>query len=222
MTVDTLATTETQEKGEGSRTRFPQVRLRREDLQDLDSLKASLGATSNAQAVRSLIKSYRALQGGRFSVATSEIFRDSRPVVISGPSGSGKTSTTKQLLSQVSGPYLVIDPSDEWGELEPLDYSKVPALNWDALAKWHVQLSPDVVVSKTEANLVFRSVGLASHRGSLRSWIVVVEEAHRFARDRELVTLVLEARKFTKKLLVLTADPSPWENLAPIYTPALR
>lgn len=55
--------------------------------------------------------------------------------------------------------------------------------------------------------------------GILSKWTVVVEEGHRFAQDPNLATLVIEARKFIRKLIVVCTDWRLFEGRAQIMKP---
>jgi hypothetical protein len=184
----------------------------------LDSFKATRGLPSRTSAI-SMLLDYAA-DSKETDVATFEkVFQDSRPCFVAGPSGAGKTTTTKALVERFSGPVLVVDTSKEWTGFEPVGYERVPSLNWTDDRRYSVQLSPDAQVSCVEASLVFRCVGLAAHRGELKKWCLIVEEAHRFDTDPELRALILEARKLCAKLLLLTAEPGRFDNLAPVFRP---
>ncbi len=47
----------------------------------------------------------------------------------------------------------------------------------------------------------------------------MVEKAHRFQEDRNFNALVVEARKFAKKLILITTDWRPWDGKSIMYKP---
>jgi hypothetical protein len=65
------------------------------------------------------------------------------------------------------------------------------------------------------------------HAGNLKDWLLVIEEGHRFSQDQGLRAFLIEARKFTRKLILVTTDwrlyegigkvfkPKPWDSLLP-------
>jgi hypothetical protein len=52
--------------------------------------------------------------------------------------------------------------------------------------------------------------------------VIVTEEAHRFGQDQNLRTLLIEARKFTRKLMIVTTDWRQYVDTAQVFKPAPR
>lgn len=197
---------------------FKQVMLDGATHLRLSELRKDLLLPSKAAVVRYLIAEHSKHLVAR-PAAFEEVFADSRPMIITGPSGSGKTTTCKALLSRLEGPCMVLDPSNEYADFEPVHYGGVAGVDWSKSVRIRVPLSADVGISQVEASLVFRQLALAMSQGSLKEWVLCVEEAHRFADDPELKSFTLEARKGTRKLLILTAQPGPFAELAPVFGP---
>jgi mannose-1-phosphate guanylyltransferase len=57
--------------------------------------------------------------------------------------------------------------------------------------------------------MFFGHLNVVKQEGVLRNWIIILEEDHRFQEDKNFNALVVEARKFTKKLILITMDWKP-------------
>lgn len=198
---------------------FQQLQLDGRTQLRLSELRKEMGLPSKAAVVRALVAEHAKSLNAPPASFTSA-FGDSRPIILAGPSGAGKTTTAKRLLAQAGPPILVLDPSNEYAEYSEVAYAQVAGIKWEANALTiRVPLSADVGISVVEASLVFRQLALAMSQNLLKGWTFVIEEAHRFSSDPTLKALLLEARKGTRKLLVLTAEPDPFSRLAPVFGP---
>ncbi|MDG6968581.1 MAG: hypothetical protein JRN50_03885 [Nitrososphaerota archaeon] len=155
--------------------------------------------------------------GGVEKAALPLVMADSRPFVVTGPSGCGKTTFAQQVLTAWSGPALVLDASNEYPELPSIKDSRDLDLN--TAGKFRIVGSPNVDYAQLEASYLFRDLQVRRSDSALSRWLIIVEEAHRFANDAGLKALLLEGRKSIGKLLVLSADPTPWAQVAPIVRP---
>lgn len=155
------------------------------------------------------------------------VFADNRPVIITGESGSGKTTTVKQMLERWQGSVLVFDVTgekfNEYSDYQKLDLGEFFALKWDK-GVHRVRFIPNsnVQISQAEASTVFSHLNFIKNSGALNNWVLVVEEGHRFSQDSNLRALLIEARKFTKKLVLITTDWRTYEGIAKVYKPAPR
>ena len=155
--------------------------------------------------------------GGVEKAALPLVMADSRPFVVTGPSGCGKTTFAQQVLTAWSGPALVLDASNEYPELPSIKDSRDLDLN--TAGKFRIVGSPNVDYAQLEASYLFRDLQVRRSDSALSRWLIIVEEAHRFANDAGLKALLLEGRKSIGKLLVLSADPMPWAQVAPVVRP---
>lgn len=149
---------------------------------------------------------------------------ETRPVIITGESGEGKTTTVKQLLSEFSGNVFLLDVSDEYRDFKRLDCpGGVYSVNWSKPDQ-KVRLVPnkEVEISKIEASMIFAKLNFELHSGSLKDWCLVIEEGHRFAQDLQLRALLTEARKFCRKVLLVTTDWRVYEGIAKVFKPKPR
>ena len=155
--------------------------------------------------------------GGVEKAALPLVMADSRPFVVTGPSGCGKTTFAQQVLTAWSGPALVLDASNEYPELPSIKDSRDLDLN--TAGKFRIVGSPNVDYAQLEASYLFRDLQVRRSDSALSRWLIIVEEAHRFANDAGLKALLLEGRKSIGKLLVLSADSMPWAQVAPVVRP---
>jgi hypothetical protein len=146
---------------------------------------------------------------------------ESRPAIITGMSGSGKSSTVKELLSHWSGNVLAIDVTGvDYPELEPVDLGKFFGVKWGR-PEQRIRFIPNsnLEISKAEAALVFSHLNFIKNSGDLKDWVIVVDEAHRIATDPNLRALLIEARKFLRKMLIVTTDWRVYEGIAKVFKP---
>ena len=54
-------------------------------------------------------------------------------------------------------------------------------------------------------------------KGTLKPWVVVVEEGHRFEGDPGFRTFVYEAGKFVKKLIIVTPEAELFKGMVDVY-----
>lgn len=143
---------------------------------------------------------------------------ETRPVIITGESGEGKTTTVKQLLSEFSGDVFLLDVSDEYTDFKRVDLSEFYGVKWSKPGQ-RIRLVPnkEVEISKIEASMIFAKLNFELHSGALRDWCIVIEEGHRFAQDVQLRALLTEARKFCRKVILVTTDWKVYEGIAKVF-----
>ncbi|MBC7091642.1 MAG: DEAD/DEAH box helicase family protein [Nitrososphaeria archaeon] len=187
----------------------------------LQTLKKKLGFKSYEGVI--LYLTNIAEREGLIPVASFEkLENDTRPCVITGEPGSGKTFFIKSILKKwdQDTSILLIDVADEYQMLEKLDLGQVFSIRWEQRGqRYRFVPNPNLEISKAEAGAIFSHLNLVKQSNALKHWIIVVEEAHRFQEDKNFNSLVVEARKFTKKLILVTADWRPWDGRAIIYKP---
>ena len=157
-------------------------------------------------------------------------------MIITGESGSGKTTTVKQMLlllnnnsagedNNNSSSIFVLDVSDEYGSLaqETVDLGRFFSIDWRRPGQ-RVRFVPskDEEICKIESSNIFRQLLFQMHRGELKDWVIVVEEGHRFSEDKALRTLLEEARKFTRKLILVCTDWQVYRGICRVYKPIPR
>lgn len=145
-----------------------------------------------------------------------------RPVIITGASGSGKTTSVKNILRQLNPdhPIFILDVSNEYGDLaKKISLGEFFSIDWTK--NQHLRFVPNanVQICKAQAATIFSHLNFLKTSGQLRNLIFVVEEAHRFRDDINLRSLMIEARKFLRKMILITTDWKDWEGIAPVFRP---
>ncbi|MGD0318941.1 MAG: hypothetical protein ABSB56_04535 [Nitrososphaerales archaeon] len=200
--------------------RFTSLKLMAEVRDKLRLLKKELGfANYNA------LLNYMALEltkGEAIPPASyAQVFRDNRPVVLTGQSGAGKTTTVKELLKGWKGNVFLIDVRDEYRELSQIDLGKFFSLRWERQnQRIRFVPSPNREASRGEGTAIFAHLIFVMGSGALKDWAVIIEEGHRFEGDANLRGLLIEARKFVRKVIVVTTDWRVYGDVARIFKPA--
>ena len=151
------------------------------------------------------------------------VLKDSRPCVITGQPGSGKTTFARSVIESSDYPSFTLDVHDEYSGRQ-LDLGAFFSLDWN-ISKFNseetnrLRFVPhvNVEVSKAEADSIFRHLNMI--KSSLKNWIVIIEEGHRFSDNPSLKALLIESRKFVRKLVIVSTPWQPWQGLAQIIRP---
>lgn len=190
-----------------------------ETRQKLQALKKELGFRN-----LSALFSYIILEETRGTVVPPAsydlVFRDTKPVILTGESGAGKTTTIRNLLKEYRGNAFILDVSNEYKEFDQLDLGKIFSLRWSREGqKVRFVTDPNPDISKVEAATIFPRLAFEMHAGSLKEWLIVIEEGHRFGQDQGLRAFLTEARKFTRKVILVTTDWRLYEGIAKVFKP---
>lgn len=78
----------------------------------------------------------------------------------------------------------------------------------------HFVSNHDREISKVEAVPLFSELNMAAHRGLLKDWVIVIEVGYRFSQDVIHRAFLIEARKFTRKVILVTTDWRIFEGVA--------
>jgi len=113
-----------------------------------------------------------------------------------------------------------MDVSGEYEELRKLDLGKFFGVDWTK-ENQRIRFVPNsnVEISKAEAASVFTHLNFIKNSGALKNWMIVIEEAHRFSGDAQLRALLIEARKFVQKFVLVSTDWRIYEGIAKVYKP---
>jgi hypothetical protein len=152
----------------------------------------------------------------------AQVFRDNRPVVLTEQSGAGKTTTMKELLTNWKGNVFLMDVRDEYRELSQIDLGRFFSLRWEGEnQRARFVPSPNREASRGEGTAIFAHLIFVMGSGALKDWTVIIEEGHRFEGDANLRGLLIEARKFVRKVIVITTDWRVYGDIAKVFKPRL-
>ena len=145
---------------------------------------------------------------------------ETRPCIITAESGGGKTTTVKGMIERWTGNAFVLDVSDEYKDLKQIDLGEFFSLKWERPdQRVRFVPNPNVMISQAEAATIFSHLNFVKNSGLLKGWVIVIEEGHRFSNDVNLRALLIEARKFVRKLIIVTTDWKVYEGIARTYKP---
>ncbi|HZW85163.1 MAG TPA: hypothetical protein VFE91_04595 [Nitrososphaerales archaeon] len=142
-----------------------------------------------------------------------------RPVIITGESGAGKTTTVNDLLGKYDGPAFILDVTNEYPGFERVDLGAIFSRDWTKGGRIRFVPNSNVEASRGEASAIFGHLNYLKNAGQLRDWALVVEEGHRFSQDANLKALLVEGRKFARKVVLVTTDWRAFEGIAKVFKP---
>jgi len=172
------------------------------------------------------IKSYDALisffvhmvEGEEHPSPTFEaVMKDSVPVILTGIPGIGKTTFLRDIVvPDLESPVFIIDPHNEYPSLKQISLGDFFSLDFEnERRKLRLVTHSNVDVSKSEADGIFRH--FIMFQRSLSRWTVIVEEGHRFQESPFLKSFMAEARKHTRKVIVVSHQVDSFKGLGLIY-----
>jgi len=200
---------------EALKRKYTSYRISLYAIQRMRELKQRLGFKSYESVIIHLANTAEEKEYPEPSPAM--VMGDTVPAILTGKPGSGKTFFARKLVENLDdGPVLVLDVHDEYAGLEKIGFGEFFSLDWaHDRRKLRLVPSPSVDVSKAEADAVFRH--LVMFQKELRDWVLIVEEGHRFMESPFLKAFIAEARKHTRKLVVVSVQPGPFEGLGNIF-----
>lgn len=206
-------------RGEDGRIQYTTYRVSRFNLARMRTLKERLGFSSYDSLISFMIGVVN--REGVIPPASSRlVMRDSAPVIVTGEPGSGKTFFVRSLIeAHPLTPVFTIDVHREYQGLKRVDLGGFFSLDWGEDGRYRFTPHSNVEVSRAEVDSVLRHLNMVKQTGILRNWMIVVEEAHRFHDLPSLRSFIVEARKFTRKLLVVCTDWKLFEGLGRIVKP---
>jgi hypothetical protein len=205
-----------------ARTRYTTIQLPYATRDELRALKKELGFRRYDALLH-----YMALEVSKGSLippaSYGQVFEKlgSRPCIITGESGSGKSTLVRALLSQWDGNVFALDTTgQDYPDLRRVDLGGFFGLKWGRAGQ-RVRFVPNtnVEISRAEAATVFSHLNFIKNTGMLRTWVIAIDESHRYSSDANLRALLIEARKFTRKVLLITTDWRVYAGICPSFRP---
>jgi len=142
----------------------------------------------------------------------SLVMQNTVPIILTGIPGSGKTTFLRALIVRLEGPAFVFDVHDEYYDLAKINLGEFFALDFrEERRRLRLVPSSNVDVSKTEADSIFRH--LIMFQKQLSDWLIIVEEGHRFIDSPFLKSLLAEARKHMRKMILVGHQVGPYKGL---------
>ncbi len=198
-------------------------------VEQLDGLKEELGTSSRTSTIRRLVVHYKESSKSRegLPVATASIMTDDRPALITGSSGAGKTTTIKALLDGWAGPVFALDVKGvDYVDFEKLDLGKVSSYEWASVdGPTRLRFTPTTELSaQGESEAILQLLALILHQDGhpLKSWVLILEEGQRFAKNSNFKEILSEGRVFCRKILIASQLSRPFRELVPVYVPPPR
>ncbi len=209
---------------------FANIRLSRYNLAWLAKVESQTGLRSHNETVTYLIENARR-ENMALPASLRLIYCDDRPVCVSGPSGTGKSLFLKRILPKITGPIFLVDLADEHTGLKRVGVGEFFEIKWaraDGETRLKFVPSSNMDVSRGELRTIFshlnmlKTDGHSSEKfpsGVLSGWTVIIEEAHRLARERAFQNFMAEGRKFTRKIIVVASDPILYGSICTLLKP---
>lgn len=209
--------------------RYANVRVSHYTYGQLARIEGETGLRTLGQVVDFLV------EGRRENVLPASfdlVFCDDRPICLTGPSGSGKSCFVKsKLLPSVTGPVFLVDLASEYHQLRRVDLSSFFQVRWQqADETTRIRLTPNSnpAIAQAELRMVFdrlATVKTTEHSpekfpsGALSRWTLIIEEGHRLARETSFTDFLQESRKFLRKLVIISSDPSLYGHICRTLKP---
>jgi len=201
------------QKQEKNNKKITHMRISRQNYGELGKLKERLNIRSR-DAVLSVILSEYLNRTEGFPEATPElVMKDAVPIILTGVPASGKTTFLREeLIPKINSAVFVLDVHNEYPNLDPIQLGEFFSLKFKRVnKKLRLVPSTNVDVSKSEGDSIFRH--LIMFQKELKNWTVIIEEGHRFADSPFLKSLIAEARKHLRKIIVVSHQVEPYLGL---------
>lgn len=142
------------------------------------------------------------------------------PLVVTGPAGTGKTYMVSHLLKRAIDKWpkvFIIDPTeyrsehDQYGGFEKADFGMCLGSDiWKEKERFRYTPDPNPLISEDLTNILFKFL-LA--KTEVKDFVIVMEDAVRYAHLPSARTFVAESRKFVRKCIVVCQDPKLFEGM---------
>jgi len=180
------------------------VRIRVEDVEELVQRRDVVGYKNIHSVIHALLRQ------SEKPPTIEEVMKETTPVVIVGLPNHGKTHFIRNKLipalgnKHVNVSVLVIDRGNEYNSIESVGKS-VHAIDWKKPnQRLRIVPSDDPEVAKTEVDLIIRNLVTHAYAGSMKKWILIIEECQLYQDLGSLRDFVYRSRRFLRKLILVT------------------
>jgi len=205
------------QKQKKNNKKITHMRISLQNYGELGKLKERLNIRSRDAVLSVILTEYLDRRLEEYPEATVEnVMETQTPIILTGIPGSGKTSFLREtLIPRINSGVFVLDVHDEYPNLDQIKLGQVFSLKFRRVnKKLRLVPSANVDVSKSEADGIFRH--LIMFQKELKNWTVIIEEGHRFADSPFLKSLIAEARKHMRKIIVVSHQVEPYTGLGRI------
>lgn len=187
----------------------------------LDSLKEEFHLGGRPAVISKLVDAYKEQSAG-LPIATFEnIMSEPAPICITGLPGSGKSYALHDFLKTCDGKgfnIFFVDTVNETKLGSNVSVLKALAFN-PRPGFFRFVPEEDPRTRRFTMRRLFERLGMLEIKGQLRNFVVAIDEGNQFADLPQVRDFVIESRKFTRKVVVISADSTQYEGLCKMMRP---
>ena len=210
---------------------YVNIRISRKCLNELERIQEQSLLRTRGQVVDYLVQTAQTKSPVIPSATLDGLFADDVPIQLCGRSGEGKSRFLKQILPDIPHPAFLIDTVGEFPKVKKLSIGDLYSFKWyKANYSTRVRFVPtnNAQIATSELRTVFQFLNTEKMRqyqpnknpsGVLSKWVFVVEESHRLSHETHFLNFLLEARKFTKKIICVASDPDLYGRVCRLLRP---
>jgi hypothetical protein len=217
-----IAITDPDEK-EKLKHSYSNTRLSNFEKLEIEQLRERLGHRTSTETIRWLLKKNKEAETAPIPPLTLELLAEPKgtPLVLCGRPGAGKSFTLKALLPLVDR-IILFDLADEHAEIQKkMSLEALLSYKWSRNGQLKFCPSHSHELGTLEVRTLVEFFNRTKYDGRYRDWTVCIEEAHRLYKQPSAISLVLEGRKYFKRILVVSADPNLFPACLPVRPPPL-
>jgi mRNA-degrading endonuclease RelE of RelBE toxin-antitoxin system len=201
-------------------TKQRSIKIRSEEYERLQAFKVALGEATMSKAFARGLNAMGVSQSsieGKSPVATSEnVDREGAPVVIFGRPNSGKSYTLRNLArayNQQGTGTIVIDLANEHQDLGKKISANAALTRRFKRGNFRIVPETDPRLRLLSITRIFERLLMLAEKGRLRDFAVLIDEGNELTEIKELKDFLIESRKFIKKAVIVSADPTSYEKI---------
>lgn len=210
---------------------FSNIRLSWRDKARVELLRSKLRLETMTETIRIALEAYETRTPMIPEATLESLYEDDRPVQISGGMGSGKSLHMQQTLPLINAPVFIIDLANEYKRAKRLGLEGFFSIKWGR-ADEHTRLkfvpTNNSQVAASELQNIFSHLNTVKTTkyqpgkvpsGVLSKWVFIIEESHRVAKEAAFLNFLYEARKFTRKIILVASDPNLFGSTCKLLRP---